>query len=197
MQVALYISKNSVYKTLLTECYDIDRDATKYKGTEAVICHPPCCHWSALRLHCKRPIAEKQLALTALYQTRKFGGILEHPAKSTLWQLINRPTVSRPDTYGGYLISINQHWFGFPSQKRTYLYIIGLPGKLIPPFPLSLSVPTHFIGHKGRGGRQELPKSKRSYTTLALASWLIEIALLIEKNRERPAVAIQSNLFPP
>lgn len=42
---------------------------------------------------------EKALALWAVEQVRKFGGVLEHPKRSTLWPAAGLPEIEERDEY--------------------------------------------------------------------------------------------------
>lgn len=179
MPVVLYTKQNSHYLKLQADCYDQNRNALTYQGDAVVIAHPPCDHWASLRNKTKKPLAEKYLALHALWFVETNGGILEHPAQSQLWRLIK----SNPTAYTGKRISVNLSWFGFPAQKRTVLYIKGISLKEIPPHPISYDRPSHFIGTKGKGSRKELPKHMRNVTPREMCIWLLSIANKIESNR--------------
>lgn len=161
------------------ECYDQNRNALTYQGNDVVICHPPCDHWASLKLFTKKPIAEKYLALHALWLVECNGGILEHPAQSKLWHLVK----SNPTHYTGRLLSIDLKWFGFPAKKRTTIYIKGARLKDLPPHPITFTRETHFIGNRGKGSRKELSKRLRNETPREMCLWLIEVAKEIQSNR--------------
>jgi len=38
----LYVRTNSIYKNLVYDTWDINRDADKYEGNNVLISHPPC-----------------------------------------------------------------------------------------------------------------------------------------------------------
>ena len=183
MVSALFVNKDSVYKRLGIDSWDQDRDALNFTGSHAVICHPPCRAWGRLRHFAKPALGEKDLALFALSLVRKNGGILEHPRSSKLWEYIN---LYGFDNYGGYAIHINQHWFGFPAEKKTILYIVGLPSKRLPLIPLNFDVVRFTIcSSKSRfeTGKKELNKKNNAETPSQLASWLIEVCELINENK--------------
>lgn len=95
----LFARKDSVYKTI-PECdvYDQERDALTWLGGVPAICHPPCRLWGRLRQFSTAPIEEKQLAIFAVDQVRKHGGILEHPSGSSLWDACNLPHTEKERT---------------------------------------------------------------------------------------------------
>ena len=96
----LFAREDSVYKTLAgCDVYDIERDALTWPGGCPVVAHPPCRAWGQLRYWAKPRPGEKELALWAVEQVQRWGGVLEHPARSTLW-----PVAGLPEPYpaGGF-----------------------------------------------------------------------------------------------
>lgn len=164
-----------------TDCYDEKRNALTYHGNTAIIAHPPCRLWGRLSHLSTAPQVERILAIWAIIQIRKVGGILEHPAGSRLFRKMHIPLDGSPDQYGGFVISINQHWFGFQATKRTYLYILGCSWSQLPPLPLNFSAVTHSVSTSPNF--LELDKSKNSVTVPALCEWLFETQRIIEKNK--------------
>jgi hypothetical protein len=179
---ALYVRNDSIYKMLGVDCWDIERDARNYQGPHPVIAHPPCRAWGKLRKFARPRHDEKELAITAVNQVRKWGGVLEHPASSSLWPEINLPAPGSVDSFGGFSIMVFQSWFGHRAVKKTLLYIVGISPKEIPPYPISLDAVTHIISSLKRrksGKRtikQECTKSEREKTPEKFANYLIEIA---------------------
>jgi hypothetical protein len=176
----LFARSNSIYKTMPNcDVYDIDRDARNFGGGMPIVAHPPCRAWGRLRRFAKPRFDEKELAIFAVEQIRRNGGVLEHPAFSTLWKEAKMPIPGKPcDEYGGYSIDINQSWFGHRAQKRTWLYIVGVPLKELN-IPLSFDCPTHVVNtskRKAQGKLQEISKSEREATPSKLAQWLVETA---------------------
>jgi hypothetical protein len=98
----LFARSDSVYKTL-PECdvYDAERNALNYPGETPIIAHPPCRAWGQLRHFAKPQPGEKDLARWAVDQIRQFGGVLEHPAHSTLWRDKGLPVPGLVDEWGG------------------------------------------------------------------------------------------------
>jgi hypothetical protein len=153
MITALCVNQNSIYKTIEgIDAWDLERDAYNFDGLNPIIAHPPCQQWSRLKAFAKVNPKEKDLAIFCLEKINRNGGILEHPAGSTFFKYAGiKPT-----------ISIDQHWFGFPARKRTYLYFVGCK---------PLSFPLNF--DLSRSKVQLLHSSKRSDTTIFFAKWLI------------------------
>ena len=156
------------------DCWDASRDARLYDGPHPVVAHPPCGPWGRLR-HLYRG-TEHDCAPRAVEQVRKWGGVLEHPAGSLLWEHCGLPVpdfdvhpdarlggkvlrVSTQrndigefvDSWGGYTVEIDQCEWGHVARKRTWLYLVGVPREALeaPPFPGRQ--PTHSVW----SGKQE------------------------------------------
>lgn len=176
----LFVRKNSVYKSLPDcVCYDMEQNALTFTGGMPVVAHPPCRAWGRLYKFAKPLPGEKELAIWAVSQVRKYGGVLEHPTASKLWAELNLPLGKEIDKYGGWTLSINQHWFGHKAEKRTWLYIVGCSPSQIPDYCPNFTPVTHVVcttstKHK----RPELSKAGRENTPVQMALWLIELAKL-------------------
>lgn len=184
MRVAVLFARgDSVYKSIPgCDVWDIDRDARKWPGGAPVVAHPPCRAWGRLRWFAKPRPDEKELALFAVEQVRRFGGVLEHPAGSTLWAAAGLPSVGERDAYGGWTLPIHQHWFGHRAEKKTILYIVGVEPKRVPGIHLRIDEPTHVIQSRKRDSRPHVSKAERERTPPMLADWLVELARRV--NRE-------------
>ncbi|GAB6035814.1 hypothetical protein JCM15519_03730 [Fundidesulfovibrio butyratiphilus] len=180
-QVAvLFARPDSIYKTL-TGCdvYDINRDARTWPGGCPVVAHPPCRAWGRLRHFAKPRDGEKDLALWAVKMVRKWGGVLEHPATSTLWKVAGLPLPDAgADSFGGWTKPICQFWFGHRAEKKTWLYIVGVEPQSIPPYPVILGEPTHVVqSNKRIGSRPHVTRAEREHTPMQLAIWLAGVAI--------------------
>ncbi|MEZ5544687.1 MAG: hypothetical protein R3F10_05795 [Lysobacteraceae bacterium] len=116
---ALFVRSDSVYKSMPdVDAYDAGRDALTAVGVRFVA-HPPCRSWSKLRAFVSRNFGESELALFAIDQVRRFGGVLEHPAGSLLWRRSDMPPLgtSIMDRHGGFFLAIPQRWFGHRAEK--------------------------------------------------------------------------------
>lgn len=177
----LFARSDSVYKTLPgCDVYDIERDARTYDGPHPVVAHPPCRSWGSLR-HCAKPRPdERNLARLAVSLVREFGGVLEHPHRSTLWEAQRLPQVGERDQWGGFTLVVDQFAWGHRAQKRTRLYIVGASPMTIPRMPVRLGEPTHTVGlWSGRNRETCKPSiSKHEYesTPREFAEWLVELA---------------------
>lgn len=178
----LFARADSVYKTFPgCDVWDAERDARRWPGGAPVVAHPPCRLWGKLRQFAKssNPQAERQLAIDAVGHVRRFGGVLEHPEASTLWNHMGLPRPGEfPDEFGGWTLQIEQFHWGHRAQKLTWLYIVGVEGWQLPLMPRRPGRPTHCIAPT-RGGGVRLPtvtKPEREHTPHELALWLVELA---------------------
>lgn len=180
MDVAvLFARQDSTYKTLPgVDVYDIDRDARTFQGGMPVVAHPPCRAWGRLRAFANPRPDEMNLARLAVALVREFGGVLEHPAGSTLWaaQMLPLPAGAR-DQYGGWTFAAPQMWWGHKAEKATWFYIVGVAPADMPPVPLVLGDATHVVqSRKRQDYRPHITKAEREHTPPELAAWLVEVA---------------------
>lgn len=182
----LFARENSIYKTLPgCDVYDRVRDARTFAGGMPVVAHPPCRQWGKLKQFAKQDSDEKSLAIWAVGQVRRWGGVLEHPEASTLWQTAGLPIDGETDQWGGYTLKVEQFWWGHKARKRTWLYICGVPRGRVPAMPLVFSEPTHTVAgaptfSRRKPGKQYKPgiytKAEREHTPIDFARWLVELA---------------------
>lgn len=178
----LFARADSVYKQLPgCDVWDIERDARRWPGGHPVVAHPPCRAWGRLRAFAKPRPDEKALAIFAVAQVRHWGGVLEHPADSSLWSAAGLPRPGEwADAFGGFTLAVQQFWWGHKARKRTWLYIVTTPGGLLP-IPFRGGEPDRIIGSsKFRKGhpkyKPEISKAEREHTPPALAGWLAGVA---------------------
>lgn len=197
MSVAvLFARADSNYKALPgVDVWDAARDALKWPGGCQVIAHPPCRGWGRLRAQANPRPGEKELALFAVDQVRRFGGVLEHPAFSTLWPAAGLPAPGRVDEYGGWTLPISQSWWGNKAEKATWLYVCGARPCDVPTMPIVLGDAAYVVANSGRrsdggrlrkgdrGWRPEITKAEREHTPPALAVWLVELARRCHQER--------------
>jgi hypothetical protein len=175
----LFARADSVYKTLPgTDVWDIERDARRWPGGAPVVAHPPCRAWGKLRQFAKPREDERPLAPWAVLQVQGNGGVLEHPAESTLWAFCGLPTPGRaPDRFGGWTAEVRQCDWGHKAEKLTWLYIVGCHPDDLPALP-PRGEPTGVIKPQ-RGVPRTLKivtKAEREHTPPALALWLVDLA---------------------
>lgn len=154
MPTVLFARKDSIYKTLGCDVWDADRNARLYLGRGPVIAHPPCRAWGKFAHRSKHSDWEKSHALWAMDLVRSYGGILEHPVTSRLWDFLQP---------GDKHVTVDQNWFGHPAQKRTRLFY-NLPNRY-PPIPFQLESITRSV--------EQMSKRQREQTPPEFAAWLI------------------------
>ena len=190
---ALFVRADSIYKTLPgVDAWDEARDARNWPGGCPVVAHPPCRLWAKLRQFAKAadPEAERQLAIDAVGRVREFGGVIEHPAESTLWAACGMPTPGRaPDRFGGWTAEIRQCDWGHKAEKRTWLYIVGVTPDELPQMPPSAEPIGLIKPRRGvpRDGRKIVTKAEREHTPPDLARWLVELARRCARQTEQEA----------
>lgn len=189
MVAALFCREDSVYKSLPgVDVFDESRNALTYTGSAPVIAHPPCRAWGQLRKLANPRPGEKELAFFAVDAVRQFGGVLEHPRRSTLWPVAGLPVPGQVDQFGGWTLPIYQSWWGHKAEKPTFLYIVGCSPADIPDIPLALGEVAFVCGSAGRrrdgsrlhkgdlGWRPEVTKAELEHTPFDLAVWLVDLA---------------------
>ncbi len=182
---ALFVRSDSIYRSIKgVQVWDAARDAFNWPGGYPVVAHPPCGQWGRLRAMAKPDQRQRSAGPFAVDQVRMYGGVLEHPAGSRLFEHCGLPEPGAPpDGYGGWTLKILQSWFGHYAAKNTWLYIVGVPPERVI-FNYGLAIETHVIGIPGRrkdGTRKpqrlpEVTKAQREITPLPLAIWLVTLA---------------------
>lgn len=197
--VALYVDPRGPYPSRV-ESWDATRDARLYAGPRPVVAHPPCGPWGKLRHQYEG--GEHDCGPRAVEQVRTFGGVLEHPAQSMLWDVVGLPkplvqpagmAYSHVDAHGGFSIAVDQVDWGHVARKRTWLYIVGVDwlevARLYDARPYPGRAPTHWAsGSRGKSARKTgnpvppgikvCSASQRRKTPPAFADFLIELASL-------------------
>ncbi|SMC24275.1 hypothetical protein SAMN02745857_01805 [Andreprevotia lacus DSM 23236] len=174
----LFARADSTYKSLPgCDVWDAARDARCWNGGAPVVAHPPCRAWGRLRQFAKPRDDERDLAPYAIERVRAEGGVLEHPAHSSLWDVLSLPKPGQGrDEFGGWTLPVMQHWWGHRAEKATWLYIVGINAAELPEIPMVLGSSTHVIAQsktrtnglrrrKGQAGwRPEVSKAEREAT---------------------------------
>lgn len=178
----LFARADSVYKGI-PDCdvYDESRDALTWPGGAPGVFHPPCRGWGRLRTFAKVTPGEMDLARWSVDQVRRWGGVLEHPATSTLWADQGLPEPQRRDEYGGFTLPVLQKWWGHRAEKATWLYIVGIAPRDLPPIPLVLGDASHVVQTNRKcDPRPHITKAEREHTPVKMAKWLCDVARLCE-----------------
>ena len=171
----LCATKTSVYKQLDgVDVYDRERDILTWPGGQPVVAHPPCGQWGRLRRFAHRDLHDKALAPLCIMLARWYGGVVEHPAFSTLWQYMGLPKPGHWDAHGR-TIGVSQFWFGHRAEKKTWLYIVGAD---VPSLPFAMGDAPAVVEHDTncRHDRPVIPDWQRAATPLRFAEWLVSIA---------------------
>jgi len=174
----LFARSDSIYKTL-TGCdvWDIERNALNWPGGSPVVTHPPCRAWGRLRHFARPRDGERELALWAVEQVRRWGGVLEHPVASMLWPTAKLPKPGERDQFNGWTMGVSQWWWGHRADKPTLLYVCGVEPRDVPPSPFKIGEASHVIQSRKRSGyRPHVSKPEREHTPVAFARWLVELA---------------------
>ncbi len=178
----LFARSDSVYKLISgTDVWDEERDARLWPGGLPVIAHPPCRAWGRLRHFAKPQPHEKDLAIYAVDMVRKYGGVLEHPEASLLWKEADLPPPGAPpDSYGGWTLAIRQCDWGHPTEKKTWLYIVGMRPDDLPRMPAHRD-PVGVIKPCRTSPRRLkiVTKAEREKTPPHFAVWLVELVMQI------------------
>lgn len=195
----LYIDPCGPYPRMSgIDCWDVVRDARKYKGPHPIVAHPPCGPWSKQRANYRG--LEHDCAVRAVEQLYKFGGVLEHPAGSKLWEHMSLPLPGeegcgcydrfapghRCTRSAFYTIEVTQVEWGHVARKRTWLLLSGVPREALesPPFPGRQ--PTHWLsGGRTKSSRKGSPvppgikvcsAQQRRRTPPLFAEYLVRLA---------------------
>jgi hypothetical protein len=161
------------------------RDAREYAGPWPVVAHPPCGPWGRFRRRYLGGEGDRDCGPTAVSQVRRYGGVLEHPAWSTLWPFCGMKPPgplgmsADLDECGGFTLAVDQCRWGHPARKPTWLYVVGATVSEFPPD----REPTHVMVRLLRNGndRPEVPKRDRHLTPPAFARWLVAAARTVER----------------
>lgn len=190
MIAALYVQTDGCYYNLPdVDPWDQTRDARTYAGPHPVVAHPPCQLWGALAAvnyarwggEHNRPGNDGGCFAAALAAVNRWGGVLEHPAKTRAWTAhgLQKPTGVGWSACGeGWVCEVWQSAYGHRANKATWLYYRGIQ----PPFDLDWSRPTgtHQVGYADQRGKSRnkptLSKAEASATPVAFRNVLLRLA---------------------
>lgn len=173
---ALYVDRHGPYPRLLgpSMCWPIERDAMGYAGPWPVVAHPPCAPWSVARALATGH--DREQGLRAVEQVRRWGGVLEHPAGSTLWSAAAMPRPGHaPDRWGGYTLRVDQGAWGHLASKPTWVYVCRAWVPAVPPH----------VADPARPGVFDLPATARRRSPDDFARWLISAAATVWREQLR------------
>lgn len=186
MIAALYVDvKGGPYPHINgVECWGLPyRDAKRYAGPYPVVAHPPCGPWSKLRHLCSKQ--DPECGKVAVRQVQEFGGVLEHPEYSQLWDWAGLPKPGdATDHHGGRTYRVEQVWWGHACVKPTWLYVVRIDQeatmRLFRSAEKRGGTPTHCVC-TGPGQLKRLPvasKPVKRRTPPTLADDLVRLAKL-------------------
>ena len=145
MIAALYVQQDGCYVgSPEVDAWPQARDARLYQGPHPVVAHPPCHLWGNMAAvnyarwggdH-NKPGNDQGCFASALESVRKYGGVLEHPAKTKAWvahELVKPRSMGWQLTIdGGWVCEVWQSAYGHKANKATWLYYVGR----VPPIQL-------------------------------------------------------------
>jgi hypothetical protein len=173
---ALYVMPDGPYPELVFDWWDEERNAKHYNGNNPVVAHPPCGPWSKLRHMCTRQ--DPDCGPRAVEQVREFGGVLEHPEHSKLWEHCDLPKPGKGSDGYGRTFLVRQVAWGHPCVKPTWIYCVGINVNLVESGIRTGGEPTHCVC-TGPGQLKRLPvahKKLKMRTPRAFAEFLVSLA---------------------
>jgi hypothetical protein len=196
---ALFVQPDGCYAQLPdVDVWPESRDARNYTGPFPVVAHPPCQLWGAMAPvnyarwggEHNKPGNDGGCFASALDSVRRFGGVLEHPAKTKAWAAhgLEKPfAIGWQRTIdGGWVCEVWQSAYGHRANKATWLYYCGAH----PPFEMRWARPvgTHQIGFQDQRGKAAnkptLGKRESNATPLEFRDELLRLALNAGENNE-------------
>lgn len=136
---ALYVETNGCYFGVPgVDPWDEQRDARMYGGPHPVVSHQPCQRWGRFwkgqpgnikKGKVERKGDDKGCFKSALFDVRRWGGVMEHPWGSHAWAHfgLNKPPRTggwiRADEYG-WTCCVEQGRYGHYHPKPTLLYAV-------------------------------------------------------------------------
>jgi hypothetical protein len=173
---ALYVDPQGPYPELVEHWYDEARNARTYQGPWPVVAHPPCGPWGRLWFLCRHQ--DPDCGPHAVAMVRQFGGVLEHPAESLLFRHCQLPWPGElPDAWGGRTYAVRQVSWGHCCEKPTWLYVVGVPWRVVMAGMRTGGVATRRV----TSGPRNKPLTRASKEAIrrtppAFARWLVSLA---------------------
>ena len=189
---ALFVQPDGCYADLdYIDLWPEHRDARNYGGVLPVVAHPPCQLWGALACvnyarwggEHNKPKNDDGCFKFALDAVNKWGGVLEHPAKTMAFAEYGIPKPNgmgwQASMFGGWVCEVWQSAYGHRANKATWLYYNGNK----PPLQLKWDrvVGTHQVGMPDKRGKAankpSLSKREANATPIEFRDALIALAL--------------------
>ena len=195
---ALFVQPDGCYAELPhVDAWPESRDARLYRGPLPVVAHPPCQLWGAMANvnyarwggdH-NRPGNDAGCFASALDSVRKFGDVLEHPAKTRAFSAHGLPAPIgigwQRVLDGGWVCEVWQSAYGHRANKATWLYYFGP----VAPAPLKWDRPkgTHQIGFQDQRGKAAnkptLGKREANATPIEFRDQLLQLAIATHNSK--------------
>ncbi len=201
---ALFVDPEGPYPTLLgaDRCWDVERDARKYHGTDPVVAHPPCGRWSRMaRINYQRyggehnrPGNDGGTFAVAWNCLRRLGGVLEQPRESGA---LEAHGIEPPKERGWQMHTANpglwefDYWvcevwqsaYGHPCHKATWLVYVGARAPFELDWRRDRSLATHQVGGGIHTGERSLPRLPDRLTHITPEPFARELIRLAEWSR--------------
>ena len=192
---ALYVEPDGCYsKMSQVDMWPASRDARNYTGPYPVVAHPPCQLWGAMAKvnytrwggEHNRPGNDGGCFASALAAVNRWGGVLEHPAKTRAWAAheLERPVgIGWQRSGDGWVCEVWQSAYGHRANKATWLYYRGdnEPLDMIWDRPIG----THQVGFYDQRGKAAnkptLSKREANATPPAFRDILLLLAFFSRK----------------
>lgn len=142
MIAALYVQSGGCYFDVDgVDPWDESRDARRYPGPWPIVAHPPCQRygrlWKGQPGNIKRGKIEVKgddqgCFKSALFDARRFGGVIEHPEGSHAWEMFGIIKPPRKGGWvsagecGGWTCRVEQGQYGHYCPKGTWLLAYGV-----------------------------------------------------------------------
>ena len=192
---ALYVEPDGCYSRMSqVDMWPESRDARNYSGPYPVVAHPPCQLWGAMaNVNYKRwggehnrPGNDEGCFASALAAVNRWGGVLEHPAKTRAWAAhgLERPVgIGWQRSGDGWVCEVWQSAYGHRANKATWLYYRGdnEPLDMIWDRPIG----THQVGFYDQRGKAAnkptLSQREANSTPPAFRDILLQLAFFSRK----------------
>lgn len=202
---ALYVDARGPYPMMAAvDCWDERRDARLYAGPHPVVAHPPCGSYGSLA-HLRSDHSDKDCCPIAVEQVKRWGGVVEQPARSRLWDLCGLPSPGTRDRLG-FAVEVCQVAWGHVARKRTWLYFVDVDSDNVLATIRHGGSPTHWVSgfrsstaaapkrYKANGcavppGIKVCSAQQRLRTPPAFAEWLVMIARTASRFRPQQGYA--------
>ena len=205
---ALYVEADGAYAGLEgVEVWNAERDARLYAGPHPVVAHPPCNRWCSIA---PINVTQGRFALGddggmfahALDSVRRFGGVLEHPARTYAWPaygLLKPPRgggwVRLLGEDDGWVCEVEQGHYNCLAPKPTWLYAVrcylpqlswGPSGAVGARISNLRSTGDHVARESRRGGPRTDGRKAASATPVLFRDLLISMARSVNPRGRAP-----------